>query len=44
LGKTTRSFLKKRTKKLLNVQAGAGGNARANVQKLLASFFQKRRP
>jgi hypothetical protein len=44
-GKTSGSFLKKRTKKLLQVQAEPIRKDRSrNDQKFFASFFQKRRP
>jgi hypothetical protein len=36
------SFLKKRTKKLLDSCARAGRKTRPNNQKFFASFFQKR--
>jgi hypothetical protein len=36
------SFLKKRTKKLLNPGPSLSGETEANVQKFFASFFQKR--
>jgi hypothetical protein len=36
------SFLKKRSKKLLILDARASRNARARVQKFFGSFFQKR--
>jgi hypothetical protein len=41
--KEGRSFLKKRTQKLLIAWTGAGRRAHANGQKFFASFFQKRR-
>jgi hypothetical protein len=39
-----RSFLKKRTKKLLAVGGRASQAARAESQTFFASFLQKRRP
>jgi hypothetical protein len=36
------SFLKKRSKKLLQIWYFAGGSARPNNQKFFGSFFQKR--
>jgi hypothetical protein len=38
------SFLKKRTKKLLQIGLSGTTGARASVQKFFASFFQKRSP
>jgi hypothetical protein len=40
--KESSSFLKKRTKKLLDPGPSLSGKAAANMQKFFASFFQKR--
>jgi hypothetical protein len=37
------SFLKKRTKKLLDLGTRVGAGTAASLQKFFASFFQKRR-
>jgi hypothetical protein len=40
--KESSSFLKKRTKKLLLIEARVGSTARPKNQKFFGSFFQKR--
>jgi hypothetical protein len=42
--KEDRSFLEKRTKKLLDFDVTDPASLRANEQKSFASFLQKRRP